>query len=57
MKTKFKQWLINQHSQCINDFGIDLILSHISNDLEILPTANELEAELLTEWINAFLDK
>ena len=59
MKTQFKQWLINQNSDFINDCGIECILSKLDDELNILscddPTvASEEETETLELWLDAF---
>lgn len=53
MKQKFKQWLINQNSEFINECGIECILSKVDDQLLVV-NANEYEAETLWEWIEAF---
>lgn len=53
MKEKFRQWLISQNSEFINECGIDCILSKIEERLFII-NANEQEAETLCEWLEQF---
>lgn len=55
MKELFKNWLVKQNSNFINECGIDCILSKVDNKLKII-NATEEETETLTEWLNAFLD-
>ncbi len=56
MKELFKNWLIQQNSNFINECGIDCILSKVDNKLRIT-NATEEETETLIEWLNAFLDE
>lgn len=59
MKKHFKQWLIDQNSDFINSCGIEVILSKLDDDLNILPchdpnVACDEEVETLNEWLTAF---
>lgn len=53
MKTLFKQWLIEQQSEFINECGIDCILSKLDDQLLVV-NANEYEAETLFKWLELF---
>lgn len=53
MKEQFKQWLINQNSDFINECGIDCILSKLDDELSII-YANEEETETLYQWREKF---
>ncbi|QGM81483.1 hypothetical protein [Otariodibacter oris] len=54
MKTLFKQWLINQNSSFIKGCGIDVILSKVDDQLDVI-NANEEETETLNDWLADFL--
>lgn len=59
MKKHFKKWLIDQNSNFINSCGIEVILSKLDDELNILPchdpnVAHEEETETLIEWLDAF---
>ena len=55
MKARFKEWLISLNEIAINELGIDEMLTHLDDELNII-NGNECEQEILNNLIQIFED-
>lgn len=55
MKARFKEWLISLNEIAMNELGIDEILTHLDDELNII-NGNECEQEILNNLIQIFED-
>jgi hypothetical protein len=53
MKARFKEWLISLNEIAINELGIDEMLSHLDDKLNII-NRNTCEQEILKDLIQVF---
>ena len=53
MKARFKEWLISLNEIAINELGIDEMLSHLDDELNII-NGNTCEQEILNNLIQIF---
>lgn len=53
MKARFKEWLISLNEIVINELGIDEILTHLDDELNII-NGNECEQAILNNLIQIF---
>lgn len=53
MKARFKEWLISLNEIAINELGIDEMLSHLDDKLNII-NGNTCEQEILKDLIQVF---
>ncbi len=53
MKARFKEWLISLNEIAINELGIDEMLSHLDDELNII-NGNTCEQEILKDLIQVF---
>nr|DAJ35352.1 MAG TPA: hypothetical protein [Caudoviricetes sp.] len=54
MKKQFETWLSSLNHPIINIFGVDILLSYIDDELELIK-GNQEEREILDELIAEFL--
>ena len=55
MKARFKEWLISLNEIAINELGIDEMLTHLDDELNII-NGNECEQAILNNLIQIFED-
>jgi hypothetical protein len=55
MKARFKEWLISLNEIAINELGIDEMLTHLDDELNII-NGNECEQAILNNLIQIFKD-
>lgn len=55
MKARFKEWLISLNEIAMNELGIDEMLTHLDDELNII-NGNECEQEILNNLIQIFED-
>ncbi len=55
MKARFKEWLISLNEIAINELGIDEMLTHLDDELNII-NGNECEQKILNNLIQIFED-
>ena len=55
MKARFKEWLISLNEIAMNELGIDEMLTHLDDELNII-RGNECEQEILNNLIQIFED-
>lgn len=55
MKDRFKEWLISLNEIAMNELGIDEMLTHLDDELNII-NGNECEQEILNNLIQIFED-
>ena len=55
MKARFKEWLISLNEIVINELGIDEMLTHLDDELNII-NGNEYEQAILNNLIQIFKD-
>ena len=55
MKDRFKEWLISLNEIAINELGIDEMLTHLDDELNII-NGNECEQAILNNLIQIFKD-
>lgn len=55
MKASFKEWLISLNEIAMNELGIDEMLTHLDDELNII-NGNECEQEILNNLIQIFED-
>ena len=55
MKARFKEWLISLNEIAMNELGIDKMLTHLDDELNII-NGNECEQEILNNLIQLFED-
>lgn len=55
MKARFKEWLISLNEIAMNELGIDEMLTHLDDELNII-YGNECEQEILNNLIQIFKD-
>lgn len=55
MKARFKEWLISLNEIAMNELGIDKMLTHLDDELNII-NGNECEQEILNNLIQIFED-
>lgn len=55
MKARFKEWLISLNEIAMNELGIDEMLTHLDNELNII-NGNECEQAILNNLIQIFKD-
>lgn len=55
MKARFKEWLISLNEIAMNELGIDEMLTHLDDELNII-NGNECEQEILNNLIQIFKD-
>ena len=53
MKARFKEWLISLNEIAMNELGIDDMLTHLDDELNII-NGNECEPEILNNLIQIF---
>ena len=53
MKDRFKEWLISLNEIAMNELGIDEMLTHLDDELNII-IGNECEQEILNNLIQIF---
>ena len=53
MKDRFKEWLISLNEIAMNELGIDEMLTHLDDELNII-NVNECEQEILNNLIQIF---
>ena len=53
MKARFKEWLISLNEIAMNELGIDKMLTHLDDELNII-NGNECEQEILNNLIQIF---
>lgn len=53
MKDRFKEWLISLNEIAMNELGIDKMLTHLDDELNII-NGNECEQEILNNLIQIF---
>lgn len=53
MKARFKEWLISLNEIAMNELGIDEMLTHLDDELNII-NGNECEQEILNNLIQIF---
>lgn len=53
MKARFKEWLISLNEIVINELGIDEMLTHLDDELNII-NGNECEQAILNNLIQIF---
>ena len=53
MKARFKEWLISLNEIAMNELGIDEMLTHLDDELNII-NGNEWEQEILNNLIQIF---
>ena len=53
MKARFKEWLISLNEIVMNELGIDEMLTHLDDELNII-NGNECEQEILNNLIQIF---
>ena len=53
MKARFKEWLISLNEIAMNELGIDEMLTHLDDELNIIH-GNECEQEILNNLIQIF---
>lgn len=55
MKARFKEWLISLNEIAINELGINEMLTHLDDELNII-NGNECEQAILNNLIQIFKD-
>lgn len=55
MKDRFKEWLISLNEIAMNELGIDEMLTHLDDELNII-NGNECEQAILNNLIQIFKD-
>lgn len=55
MKARFKEWLISLNEIAMNELGIDEMLTHLDDELNII-NGNECEQAILNNLIQIFKD-
>ena len=55
MKARFKEWLISLDEIAMNELGIDEMLTHLDDELNII-NGNECEQAILNNLIQIFKD-
>ena len=55
MKARFKEWLISLNEIAINELGIDEMLTHLDDELNII-NGNECEQAILNNLIQIYKD-
>ncbi|MGZ3084120.1 hypothetical protein [[Haemophilus] ducreyi] len=53
MKVSFKKWLVSLNEVALNELGIDEMLTHLDDELNII-NGNECEQEILNNLIQIF---
>ena len=53
MKVSFKKWLVSLIEVALNELGIDEMLTHLDDELNII-NGNECEQEILNNLIQIF---
>ncbi len=53
MKDRFKEWLISLNEIAMNELGIDEMLTHLDDELNII-NGNECEQAILNNLIQIF---
>lgn len=53
MKARFKEWLISLNEIAMNELGIDEMLTHLDDELNII-NVNECEQAILNNLIQIF---
>lgn len=53
MKARFKEWLISLNEITMNELGIDEMLTHLDDELNII-NGNECEQAILNNLIQIF---
>ncbi len=53
MKARFKEWLISLNEIAMNELGIDEMLTHLDDELNII-NGNECEQAILNNLIQIF---
>ena len=53
MKVSFKKWLVSLNEVALNELGIDEMLSHLDDELNII-NGNTCEQEILKDLIQVF---
>ena len=53
MKARFKEWLISLNEIAMNELGIDEMLTHLDDELNII-NGNECEQEILNNLVPAY---
>lgn len=55
MKDRFKEWFISLNEIAMNELGIDEMLTHLDDELNII-NGNECEQAILNNLIQIFKD-
>ena len=55
MKVSFKKWLVSLNEVALNELGIDEMLTHLDDELNII-NRNECEQAILNNLIQIFKD-
>lgn len=55
MKDRFKEWLISLNEIAMNELGIDEMLTHLDDELNII-NGNECEQAILNNLVQIFKD-
>jgi raw score 7.12 len=55
MKVSFKKWLVSLNEVALNELGIDEMLTHLDDELNII-NGNECEQAILNNLIQIFKD-